>query len=316
MEVYHKPPRTRASTWVPRRVYYVLRFLQRRLTAGQSQPLSNKQVKDAIKFGSEGEVSQIMRYLAGEQPTMGHWAYGALNMHAQTYRFITRDRLPSGGYSITLLPTPERIDAPQLVLPEIVQLSFFGAENDPSMIPQIGQQDALQGGSFVHDPFARADLPLANAEECRSQRDQHEHRSHESNSSSMSVLAQKNDWSGVTPDGMDFLPILALEKAGVTPHVFQEADRKIATRREYDRPAQIRILIRSLLTSQPIYSAAEIAAHEQESPHERPSRSTARRDATDHGTDRPGRSNRRENRQQPRAAAQRFTRASYQRHDP
>jgi hypothetical protein len=89
----------------------------------------------------------------------------------------------------------------------------------------------------------------------------------------MRAIVEKNDWGSVTIDGIDFLPIAALSKAGVTPQIFLEADRKIATRREYDRPAQIRILIRSLLTNQPIYSASELAARNEEQPHVHPARS-------------------------------------------
>jgi len=170
MPSYHKS-RTRATTWVPRRVYYVLRHLQRQLTPGQAQAISNKQIQLGVKFGSEGEVSQIMRWLSGEAPTMGRWAYGCLNANAQTYRFITRERLPSGGYSVTLLVTPERIDAPSVRLPEIIQLSFFGGENDPSMIPHGGQQDAAQGGSFFHDPSASTDPEQPKAADSRSERD-------------------------------------------------------------------------------------------------------------------------------------------------
>lgn len=169
--VYHNKPRTRATTWVPRRVFYVLRHLQRTLAAGRPQALSNKQIQLGVKFGSEGEVSQIMRWLSGEAPTMGRWAYGPLQTNAQTYRFITRERLPSGGYSVTLLATPERIDAPRVAPPEIVQLSFFGAENDPPMIPQQGQQDASQGGSSLHDPSCDGDPRQQRAADHGSQRD-------------------------------------------------------------------------------------------------------------------------------------------------
>jgi hypothetical protein len=290
----------------------VLRHLQRTLDAGKPQAISNKQIQTAIHFGSEGEVSQIMRWLAGEQPTMGRWAYGCLNANPQQYRFITRERMPSGGYLVTLLANPERIDAPRLALPQIVQLSFFGETNDPSVIPRAGQQDAPQGGSFLHDPFDRADQAQRDAPNAGSQRDQHEERSHESNSSSVGARP-KYDWSGVAISWVGFLPTTALEKSGVTPEIFQSADRKILTRTEYDRPTQVRILIRSLLSGEPIYSAAEITAREQEPSRERPAESAPRRDAGDHGANRTGRSHRRENRQQPRTAAQRFSRESYRR---
>ncbi len=166
--------RTRASTWVPRRVYYVLRHLQRTLEVGKPKAISNKQIQTAIRFGSEGEVSQIMRWLSGEAPTMGHWAYGALQANAQQYRFIDRERMPSGGYRVTLLAIAERIDAPALHIPELVQLSFFETENDPSVIPHGAQPKAAQGGSFSHDPSDNADSWQPVALNARSQRDQHE----------------------------------------------------------------------------------------------------------------------------------------------
>jgi hypothetical protein len=176
MEVYHKKSRTRSTIYVPRRAFYVRRFLERTLTPGTPQAISNKQIQLGVRFGSEGEVSQIMRWLAGESPTMGRWAYGALQANAQTYRFITRERTPSGAYVITLLPTPERIDAPRLALPQVVQLSFFGDTNDPPVIPHAPQQDASEGGSFSHDPFDAGDLAQQSAADRGSQRDQHEER--------------------------------------------------------------------------------------------------------------------------------------------
>jgi hypothetical protein len=102
-----------------------------------------------------------------------------------------------------------------------------------------------------------------------------DHDSCSNSSSSMRASGEKNDWSTATIVGLDFLPIAALEKAGVTPQIFQDADRRIITRREYDRPAQIRILIRSLLTHQPIYSASELAARSEEHPSERPAQQSA-----------------------------------------
>lgn len=268
--------RTRATTWVPRRVFYVLRHLQRTLTPGKAQPISNKQIKDAIRFGSEGEVSQIMRWLSGDQPTMGRWAYGCLDANPQQYRFITRERMPSGGYLVTLLATPERIERAAVRLPEIVQLSFFGDANDPPMIPRAPRSDAVQGGSFSHDPFDGADPRQHSAAKRRHMGDQHEDRSHESNSSSVGVSLQKYDWSGVATEGIDFLPIAALERAGVTPDIFQAAERKIVTRCEYDRQAQVRILIHSLLTNQPIYSVSEIAARTEEHRHDTAAAPTGR----------------------------------------
>jgi hypothetical protein len=175
MTVYHKPQRTRAATWVPRRVYYVLAFLKRQLTPGKPQAISNKRIQDAIGFGSEGEVSQIMRYLSGEQPTAGRWAYGVLRDNPQRYRFIDRERMPSGGYLITLLAAPEPLDAAAETPPEIVQLSFL---DDPPMIPPGAQQDAPRGGSFSESRAQHADRPRPARPNVRSQRD-HAKETHE-----------------------------------------------------------------------------------------------------------------------------------------
>ena len=101
--------RTRPATWVPRRVYYVLAYLKRQLASGNPQAISNKRTQDAIRFGSEGEVSQIMRWLAGEAPTKGRWSYGVLNT-PQVYRFIVRElhdfvnRVEDGGGTLAVLP--------------------------------------------------------------------------------------------------------------------------------------------------------------------------------------------------------------------
>lgn len=162
--------RTRATAWVPRRVYYVLRYLRRTLTPGKGHALSNKQIQTAIKFGSEGEVSQIMRWLAGELPTMGRWAYGCLNANPQQYRFIDRERMPSGGYLITLLARPQPLVAPPPRVPDLVQLSFL---DDPAVIPHAAHQDAAQGGSFFHDPSGDVDRRQQHAADRRSARDQH-----------------------------------------------------------------------------------------------------------------------------------------------
>jgi hypothetical protein len=156
--------RTRASTWVPRRAYYVLAYLRRRLTAGNAQAISNKQIQIAVRFGSEGEISQTMRWLAGDAPTSGRWSYGNLNA-PQVYRFITRERLPSGGYVITLLAAPKLIDPPA---PDAVQLTLW---DDPSMIPPAPHQDAPDGGSCDQDPPASAGLRQQDAPNGRAQRD-------------------------------------------------------------------------------------------------------------------------------------------------
>jgi hypothetical protein len=177
MTVYHKPQRTRAATWVPRRVYYVLAFLKRQLTPGTPRAISNKRIQDAIGFGSEGEVSQIMRYLSGEQPTAGRWAYGVLRDNPQRYRFIDRERMPSGGYLITLLATPEPIGLVAETPPQVVQLSFL---DDPSVIPPVALSDAARGGSFSDRPVQVPDHPRPARQNARSQRDQHEETHEES----------------------------------------------------------------------------------------------------------------------------------------
>lgn len=160
-------PRTRPATWVPRRVYYVLAYLKRQLTPGKPQALSNYQIKEALRFGSEGEVSQIMRWLSGDLPTMGRWAYRVLNT-PQIYRFITRERMPSGGYALTLLAVPKRIDPPE---PEAVQLSFL---DDPSMIPLAAHQDAANEGSSTAMRVRRDDRRRQDAPERRRAGDHHE----------------------------------------------------------------------------------------------------------------------------------------------
>lgn len=284
--VYHNSPRTRAATWVPRRVYYVLAYLKRQLTPGKPTAISNKRIQDAIRFGSEGEVSQIMRWLAGELPTMGRWAYGVLNTNAQQHRFITRERMPSGGYLITLLATPAPIGVAAEAPPEIVQLSFL---DDPSVIPPPQHSDAARGGSFSESRPQSTDQPRPARANARSQRDHEKETHEESEQQQHGARAQKYDWSRITISGAEFLPWQALEKAGLTPESVQAADRKIATRSEYDRPAQIRILFRSLISHQPIYSAAEIAA--QEPPHERPTAArTAAGTRRQSRTHQPGRS--------------------------
>ena len=86
----------------------------------------------------------------------------------------------------------------------------------------------------------------------------------------MGAQSQKNEWAGVAIAGAKFVPSAALRRAGVTPQILQDADRKIQTRHEYDREGQIRVLFDCLLSHQPIYSAAEIAARAEEPCDERP----------------------------------------------
>lgn len=299
------PSRTRAATWVPRRIWYVLAYLKRQLTPGTAQALSNARIKEALRWGSEGEVSQIMRWLAGEAPTKGRWSYGVLNT-PQVYRFITRERMPSGGYLITLLAVPELLTPPA---PKAVQLAFW---NDLPMIPPVPRQDAARRGSSTHMAPPRIDPPRQDAADQRSHGDHDKENVKESTNSNMRGRSEKYDWSQVTISGADFIPIRALETAGITPAMLQAADRTIATRVEYNRPAQIRILFQSLLSGQPLYSAAEIAARKAEIEGDaRPARTAPDRGAGDHGRDRPGRSDRRENSFRPHPRAKQFSRESY-----
>jgi hypothetical protein len=156
-KVYHTPQqgRTRPADWLPRRAYYVLRFLKKTLTPGKPTAISNAQIKAGLRFGSEGEVSQLMRYLAGELPTSGRWAYSALNTTPQERRHIVRERMPSGGYLITLLRASEPIEVAVAAAPEATQLTLWGQMDDPPMIPQEAQQHAADGGSCVDDPPRR-----------------------------------------------------------------------------------------------------------------------------------------------------------------
>ncbi len=98
--------RRRRGGPLPTRIYIVLRWLGRVLVAGASGNLSNAAVTAAVGFGSEGEVSQILRWLAGELPTSGRWAHRYLDQ-PQQLRYIRRERRPDGGYTTTLLATPE-----------------------------------------------------------------------------------------------------------------------------------------------------------------------------------------------------------------
>lgn len=167
-------PRTRPATWIPRRAYYVYRYLRRVLTVGTPTAISNKQIQVALGFGSEGEISQIMRWLGGDVPLSGRWAYGALTA-PQIYRFIARERTPSGAYLITLLLTPTPIAAPPDPAPEGVQLSLW---DDPPMIPLAPLPDALGGGSSAHDPPPRPIVPHQEPGNERSQGD-HPKETHE-----------------------------------------------------------------------------------------------------------------------------------------
>lgn len=117
MTVYHTSSQAQAqarrASRVPRRAAVVLRHLRHRLTPGNAKAISNKQIQAAIGFGSEGEVSQIMRWLSGELPTAGRWAHQSLAA-PQTHRYITREIAPSGGYLITLLASPHPIESETL----------------------------------------------------------------------------------------------------------------------------------------------------------------------------------------------------------
>lgn len=186
--VYHTP-RTRPATWTPRRVWYVLRYLKRTLTPGTPKAISNKHIQEAVGFGSEGEVSQIMRWLAGDAPTTGRWAYGVLQATEQRYRFVTRERMPSGGYSLTLLAAPAPI-APAAIEPQIAQLDMFA--DDPSMIPPCPRQDAADRGSFSAMAPERTDLAQPNAPNARSQRDHVKESLHDQQQQQPSLARESN----------------------------------------------------------------------------------------------------------------------------
>jgi hypothetical protein len=85
-----------------------LKYLRAVAPAGQPISLSNASICAGVGYGSEGEVSQILRWLAGELPMTGRWAHRYLDT-PQQLRYLRRERRPDGGYLTTVLAAPEPI---------------------------------------------------------------------------------------------------------------------------------------------------------------------------------------------------------------
>jgi len=100
--------RRRRAGPLPLRVYLVLKYLRAVASAGQPVSLSNASICAGVGYGSEGEVSQILRWLAGELPMAGRWAHRYLDT-PQQLRYVRRERRPDGGYLTTVLAVPEPI---------------------------------------------------------------------------------------------------------------------------------------------------------------------------------------------------------------
>lgn len=155
-QVYHRTTphqhhRRNSTGTLPLRIYLVLKYLRAALPPGAAVNVSNAAITAAVGYGSEGEVSQVMRWLAGELPLSGRWAHRYLDA-PQRLRYIARERRPDGGYTTTLLvvPTPialsdhDPLDDPQPSRPRAesthvahdppVQLSFFASERDTGRI--------------------------------------------------------------------------------------------------------------------------------------------------------------------------------------
>jgi hypothetical protein len=96
--------------------------------------LSNAAICQGVSYGSEGEVSQILRWLAGELPTAGRWSHRYLDA-PQRLRYLHRERRPDGGYTTIVLAVPEPI-----VLAEPVM-------DDPSEAPQDSASECAPEGS-------------------------------------------------------------------------------------------------------------------------------------------------------------------------
>lgn len=161
MQVYHTstPHHTRRTSHrlqgpLPLRTYLVLKYLRSVLTPGRPASISNAVLAEAVGYGSEGEVSQIMRWLSGELPLSGRWAHRYLEA-PQQLRYIERERRPDGGYTTTLLATP----AP-LVL----------TDHDPLDDPQ-GAHTGAESAIFSHDPPLQLSFFASESEENEIQRD-------------------------------------------------------------------------------------------------------------------------------------------------
>lgn len=105
-----------------------------------------------------------------------------------------------------------------------------------------------------------------------------DHESSFSSSSSNRAHARDGGWQDVRRviAEADFIPRRGLERAGCTPAMVLDAWARFLTRPEYTPPERVKVFFRTLCIGEPIYSAAELSARqqEQEPPHaatERPS---------------------------------------------
>lgn len=162
MQVYHtsepaRPPRHRARRLLgplPLRVYLVLKYLRAALPPGQPVSLSNAALAQAVGYGSEGEVSQVMRWLSGALPLSGRWAHRYLDA-PQQLRYLVRERRPDGGYITTLLATPTPLAL---------------AEHDPVDDPQPSRSSG-ESAVFAHDPLEQQCFTAPGCDEHEFQRD-------------------------------------------------------------------------------------------------------------------------------------------------
>ena len=146
--------RRRTSGPLPLRIYIVLKYLRAVLPAGQGVNVSNAAIAAAVGYGSEGEVSQIMRWLAGELPLSGRWAHRYLDA-PQQLRYVERERRPDGGYTTTLLAVPVPIAL---------------AEDDPLDDPQQAVRRAESANS-THDPLVQQSFAASVCDTRENQRD-------------------------------------------------------------------------------------------------------------------------------------------------
>lgn len=151
--------RRRSGGPLPLRVYLVLKWLRTVLNPGQPASISNAAVAEGVGYKSEGEVSQILRWLAGDLPTTGRWAHRYLDQ-AQQLRYLRRERRPDGGYSTTLLATPE-------------PLVIADAEpaHDPSDDPSSAAPDSGMIPPPMHDPSGESCSEASEGGKPRIERD-------------------------------------------------------------------------------------------------------------------------------------------------
>lgn len=156
-QVYHRTtarPQRRSQGPLPLRIYLVLKYLRLVLPPGEQVSLSNAAIAQAVGYGSEGEVSQVMRWLAGDLPLSGRWAHRYLDT-PQELRYILRERRPDGGYTTTLL-----------VAPTPIALS----DHDPLDDPQPSLTHA-ESTNVAHDPPQQASFFASGSDVLEIQRD-------------------------------------------------------------------------------------------------------------------------------------------------